>query len=214
MRGPCCSVFYHIPFNASSETALYEHFSLYRHYCIHSTVNHSNSSSPFLSPWNTARSSRFSINDWSNQWEHVNTPIHLAFFFSFLYIINALFHKINNNTASCKHISVSLRNTRALNNPSTSGKEKMLSPRNRLSANFAASLCLFLLTPTLYLHAIFTQDMDLYHTDKKMPASGIWFLCFLLDLCLINISRPLKDLLQKVVFDDKWMPCKQEMWDM
>lgn len=124
MRGPCCSVFYHIPFNASSETALYEHFSLYRHYCIHSTVNHSNSSSPFLSPWNTARSSRFSINDWSNQWEHVNTPIHLAFFFSFLYIINALFHKINNNTASCKHISVSLRNTRALNNPSTSGKKK------------------------------------------------------------------------------------------
>lgn len=53
---------------------------------------------------------------------------------------------------------------------------------------------LFLLTPTLYLHAIFTQDMCLHHTDKKMLASGIWFLCFLLDLCLINIPRPLKDL--------------------
>lgn len=52
----------------------------------------------------------------------------------------------------------------------------------------------FLLTPTLYLHAIFTEDMGLHYTDKKMLASGIWFLCFLLDLCLINISCPLKDL--------------------
>lgn len=52
----------------------------------------------------------------------------------------------------------------------------------------------FLLTPTLYLHAIFTEDMGLHYTDKKMLASGIWFLRFLLDLCLINISCPLKDL--------------------
>lgn len=52
----------------------------------------------------------------------------------------------------------------------------------------------FLLTPTLYLHAIFTQDMGLHCADKKMLASCFWFLCLPLNLCLINIARPLKDL--------------------
>lgn len=66
----------------------------------------------------------------------------------------------------------------------------------------------FLLTTTLYLHAIFTPDMGLYCTDKKMRPSGFWFLCFLLDLRLINNSLFGKSI-YKVVFDDKWELCKQ-----
>lgn len=66
----------------------------------------------------------------------------------------------------------------------------MLSPRNLLSA----SRCLFCLLLHFYLHAIFTRDAGLHHTDKKMLAPDFWFLCFLLDLSLINIARPLNNL--------------------
>lgn len=41
-------------------------------------------------------------------------------------------------------------------------------------------------------------DIDFSHTDKKLLAAGLQFLCFLLDLWLINIAHRFKNLSMKL----------------
>ncbi len=108
-------------------------------------------------------------------------------------VISALYHKWK---LTLPHANISLRSSKT---PLCCIIQHIRQSQNAESKKpaFCKLRCfplLFLLTPTLYLHAIFTQDMGLHFTDTKMLASGTWFLCFLLDLRLINTSRPLKDL--------------------
>lgn len=145
------------------------------------TVNHCNWFFLSVSPWYTAWSFSLCSNACSKLYVHFSCLVDP---------INTLDHVMKTNTASCKHITVSLKNT------SYCIIQHIRQSQNAESKKpaFNKPRCLplpFLLTPTLYQHAIFTQDMGLH---KMMLASGFWFLCFLLDLSLINITRPLENL--------------------
>ena len=119
MSGPCCWVFYHRQFNVSIETRICDYFSSYHHHCTNCK--------PYF--FSFFFSMIYSIElQASQQWLFravLMAHAHLYCYPSItryvfvpfsIDLINALFHIMKTNIGSCKHITVSLKNTSMLYN--------------------------------------------------------------------------------------------------